>query len=202
MSEYHLEPVVAEPEYRCPLCCAETAEECICEGPAGDARFVIDSEERAEWLLGKLSDLDAAHDRILVNSVDMLKRVAIRKQCLLRRFGAELQDYCDGLRLAPGFRGKTVNFLQGKCAWRSSKTGGPKVTDTEAALAYCQEHDELMDACVTVSYRLRTTDYLKQMEATGELLPGIEVLPEQEQESFYINGAALYRTPKEPEDMK
>lgn len=150
--------------------------------------FAIDSHERAEWLLGKLSDIAAAEERINNNAREMIEKLNKRKSSLLGMFGDQLQEFCEKRRQEPGFKGKTVQFLQGKCNWRSTKTGGVKVADTEAALAYCSENDELVDKCVTVSYRLRTTDYIKVFEETGEMLPGIEIEPLAEVESFYVNG--------------
>jgi phage host-nuclease inhibitor protein Gam len=63
--------------------------------------------------------------------------------------------------------------------------GGLKVTDKDAALAYVQEHDELVDRCVTISYNLRATDYVALKDEIEDL-PGIENVPDRE--TFSIDG--------------
>lgn len=168
--------------------CGFPREDCICEpsvGYIGKEYFHIDTEERAEWLVGKLASLEAEQERVKSNAVDMIARLQRQHDGLLKRFGRELEDYC---RQRNTGKSKTVHFLQGKCYWRTTKTGGAYVADRDAALAYCQEHDELVDSCVHVAYRLRGSEYLKQFEETGELLPGIEAAPTSEVERFYVNG--------------
>lgn len=171
--------------------CGFPREDCICEPSVGlldKGYFRIDTDERAEWLIGKLSGLAFEQERIKSNAADMIARLQRQHDGLLNRFGAELEEFA---KTKLEWKSKTVQFLQGKVNWRTSKSGGPRVTDTEAALQYCQEHDELVDKCVSISYRLRTTDYLKIFEETGEILPGIEVTPVVESDAFYVNGKRL-----------
>lgn len=171
--------------------CGFPREDCICEpsvGYIGKEYFHIDTEERAEWLVGKLASLEAEQERVKSNAAEIVDRLRRQHDGLLKRFGTELEEFCRAKRSG---KSKTVHFLQGKCAWRTTKTGGAYVADPAAALDYCQEHDEMVDACVTVSYRLRGSEYLKQFEGSGEVLPGIEVAPISEVERFYVNGTRL-----------
>lgn len=179
----------------CEYCRAAVPEDCICEPELSFSEFRIDTDEKAEWLLGKLSDLEAAEKRIGENAARMLMTINNRRQALMRRFGPDMLELCEAKRQQPGFKGKTVAFLNGKCNWRTSK-GGLRVVDTNAALEYVQEHDDLVDQCVTISYRLRTTDYLKVVEAYGEMLPGVDVAPESE--AFYVNGTRVSAGSDEP----
>lgn len=191
MTETATEPAMETRDYYiCPGCGAKSTDECVCEPEIQLDTFAIDSEDRAEWLLGKLADLEAAAKRINENAAQMVQQLTNRRTALLRRFGPELQDLCEAKRAEPGFKGKTVKFLNGACNWRAQK-GGPRLVDAEAALKYLDEHDELFEKCVTVSTRVRSTDYVALIEEAGELLPGIEVVPESE--AFYVLGSRIDR---------
>lgn len=168
--------------------CGFPREDCVCEpsvGYIGKEYFRIDTEERAEWLVGKLASLEAEQERVKSNAADIVDRLRRQHDGLLKRFSGELEEFC---RQRNTGKTKTVHFLQGKCSWRTSKVGGAYVADPAAALDYCQEHDELVDSCVHVTYHLRGNEYLKQFESTGEVLPGIEIAPTSEVERFYVNG--------------
>lgn len=164
--------------------------------PLAPPEFHIDSDDRVEWLLGKLADLDARADRVKRNAEEILADIQRQQERLLARFGRELEDYCRQ-KLGPEPRSKTLKFLQGKVNWRTVK-GGPRLVDHEAALAFLDEHDEYFERCVTVTPRVRASDYIALVEETGELLPGIEVVPDRE--AFYVNGQRLEMGQAEEED--
>jgi phage host-nuclease inhibitor protein Gam len=97
-------------------------------------------------------------------------------------FVSRLKDYAR-VQLA-GAKTRTLKTGLLKLSFRAVP-GGLKVTDKDAALAYVQEHDELVDRCVTISYSLRATDYVALRDEIEDL-PGIEEVPDRE--SFSIDG--------------
>lgn len=172
--------------------------------------FHIDSDERAEWLLGKLSDLKAERERISTNAANMIAANMNREKALINRFGDELQQLCEAKRKAPGFKGKTVKFLQGDCNWRALK-GGARIVDPELCTSVFQQDNryDLLRAKMTVtqdpiaieeavsvaklhpnffSVTLEpvAANVKADIEASGEIPDGVEIFPDSE--GFYING--------------
>lgn len=117
----------------------------------------------------QIRDIERSLEWILGNPVWTRKLREYAKQQLE---GAKKRSFNVGL-LKLGFR---------------TKPGGLRVVDDKAALDYVSDHDELVDRCVTVSYRLRATDYIALREEI-EGLPGIEDVPARE--VFLLDGQAV-----------
>jgi len=87
---------------------------------------------------------------------------------------AQIEAYCRSRLQETGDRRKSIQFLQGKCSFRTIP-GALRITDSAAALAYAQE---CLPAAVTTVPTLDTAAYQQRAERTGELLPGLEFTPE------------------------
>ena len=91
-------------------------------------------------------------------------------KCLASREG-ELQEYVREKLASADNRRKSVPFLQGTAGFRTVPAM-VKVTDTPAALAYATEN---LPEAVKTQTVLDTAAYRKAVEASGELLPGVEI---------------------------
>lgn len=166
----------------------------VLDAPQAEA----DTEALALWLGEKKTEIES-----LLAAQMAAKQVWIDR--INERFDArinELQRQWDWLVSNPEWVGRLEAYardlLKGakkrsfnvgllKLGFRT-KPARTQVVDTDAALEYVQEHDELVDRCVTVFYSLRKTDYIAlRAEIPG--LPGIEDVPESE--VFLLDGKAV-----------
>lgn len=154
--------------------------------------FRIDIEERVEWALRKIAQLDADEERIKANAANILKDIETERNAFLHRFGRELEEYAE---THPPKSGKTLKFLNGKLSYRT-QPARLAVVDGPLALAHAWANPELKERCVEITPSLLKSEYIKAVEETGELLPGVEQT--EAMEAFYINGHRLDRVP-EPE---
>jgi phage host-nuclease inhibitor protein Gam len=132
------------------------------------ARFTIDSEKSANWLLGKLAAIEEEQARIKAQAKKRAEELEADRNRLLSRFGAELEAWAKGE--AEARRRKSVTLLHGTLAFRSVPARWT-VTDEDAALMAC--YDACPDAIVA-KITLDKTALLAYVETTGEVLPGIE----------------------------
>src|SRR5579862_5226360 len=93
------------------------------------AAFLIDSDERAEWLLRKLANLEAEKARVQTQAEQILKQLESDAERLRFLFGAQLEEYCRRKIEASKSRRRSVTFLQGTCAFRTVPAT-VKVTDS------------------------------------------------------------------------
>ena len=150
-------------------------------------RFCIDSDEKVEWLLRKITEIDASYERVKANAEALLRAYKRDREWLLRRFGVELEDYCRK-KLGENPRSKTVRFLHGSVSFRTLP-GRLKLTDPGAALEHLRGNNELFERCVKVTETVRVSEYTAIAEETGELLPGLgHVGP---REAVYVCGHRL-----------
>src|SRR5579862_9491144 len=112
------------------------------------AAFLIDSDERAEWLLRKLANLEAEKNRVQAQAEQILKQLESDAERLRFLFGAQLEEYCRRKLQASGNRRRSIHFLQGSCCFRTVPAS-VKVTDSNAALCYAEEN--LPEAMQTVT---------------------------------------------------
>src|SRR5579862_6418052 len=141
--------------------------------------FQIDSDAAANWLLRKLANIEAEKARVQAQATAIVKALNADSERLNFLFGAQLEHYCRE-KIAQG-RGKTVRFLQGTCSLRTVPAG-LRISDQGAALYFAQarmpETVRTLTTLDAAAYRERAQALL---EAHGELLPGVEVMPQQEQ---------------------
>jgi len=147
---------------------------------AGDARpapaepFTIHDEKSANWLLRKLATIESEKQRVQTNAATILAQLNSDADGLKYLYGAQIEAYCRSRLQETGDRRKSIQFLQGKCSFRTIP-GALRITDSAAALAYAQE---CLPAAMTTVPTLDTAAYQQRAERTGELLPGLEFTPE------------------------
>lgn len=142
--------------------------------------FVIDSEERAEWYLRKLANLDAETDRIKANTAKRLQEIATDREGLVQRFGDQLTGWAKGE--AERRRRKTVTLQNGSIAFRAVPSRLVIENDADAmqtAKLVCPdavtvETIEKLDRAALIA---RATETLQE---TGELLPGVKMIEASE----------------------
>lgn len=108
--------------------------------------FRIDSRDRAEWLLAKLSHLKAEKEWVQRNAADITARLDAEHDKLMARFGEELRAWAEGE--LKGARTKTLPLLNGKLSFRTQPER--LVLDAaqrDDAIAWAREHAP--DAVVT-----------------------------------------------------
>jgi phage host-nuclease inhibitor protein Gam len=147
-----------------------------------DERFVLDSEEKVNWLLRKLANLEAEKQRVTVQFQTMMAALESDERSLRFRFENDLRAFAALKLTEGGNRKKTVHLLQGSLSFRTMPQA-IRVKDLTSAIAFarvtnlpCLETvtEEKFNANI---YRQRAQEVL---EERGEILPGIEVLPERE----------------------
>lgn len=151
------------------------------ETPAEPA-FCIDSEDRANWLLRKLANLDAEKERIQTQAETLLRQLESDRASLLHLYEAQLQAYVRARLEATGGRRKSLVLLQGTCAFRSVPPG-LKLANQDAA-----ERHAVIEEMSCFAYKFNGAAYRElaeeRLRETGELLPGMETL--EARESFSI----------------
>lgn len=142
----------------------------------------ITSDAEVDEVLKRLSEIDFA----IRQYEGAIRAQRKAREELLTTHARALHDYC--YSKLDSCKTKTLKFEHGTVSWRAQR-GGPKVSDTEAALSYLQDKPQLWERCVTMTPRLKTSEYVAVAEETGESLPGIEVVPDRE--LFYISGERI-----------
>ena len=139
--------------------------------------FCIDSDQRAEWLLRKLANLEAERVRVTAQAQAIVKQLTADAEDLHFLYGAQLESYCRAKLAQSGNRRRSVHFLQGTCAFRTVPAG-LRISDQAAALHFAQDcglgvvrHVATLDAA---GYRDLAAKHLVD---TGETLPGVETTP-------------------------
>ena len=148
--------------------------------PLAEPAFVIDTADRAEWLLSKLANLDAEADRTKANTAKRLQEIAADRAQLLYRFEADITAWAR--QEADRRRRKSVTLANGVISFRAVPARfavSDEAAATEAARAACPAAVE----AVTVT-RLDRRALLDYVEATGELIDGVELIPASESVSI------------------
>ena len=143
-------------------------------------RFVLDSEDKVNWLLRKMANLQAERERIGAQYETMLKALESEEKSLRWRFEDDLKAFAAMQIAKNGGRRKSLHLLQGTLSFRTLPQS-VKVANAEAALEYAKANNL---PCVATVERLETATYRDVAQTRlvndGELLPGVEVLPERE----------------------
>jgi len=146
--------------------------------------FVIDTADRAEWLLGKLAAIDAEADRMRANTVKRIAELDADRESLLYRFGEQLTAFCRAE--SDRRRRKTVTLANGSVSFRAVPERfviADMDAATETARAVCPA--ALVTETVTRLDRAAFLDAARAaLSGAGELLPGVELLPASESVSI------------------
>lgn len=146
------------------------------------SEFHVDSAEKAEWVLEKLSDLDASRtalearrDAVLNNVAIMESRIKAKQNALLFRFQQELQDFA------------AQNFEKGKKSWVcphgkiSVRTSGEQlfVSDKDKALEWA-EKEAPHAVKVTREFQISKLTDADRMNLESDRPDGFDVEPARE----------------------
>jgi len=153
------------------------------DAPQATEFHVVD-EKTANWVLRKLANLEAERVRIEEQSKKMISSVRTDYDEIIRRYGDELEAWARQELLDHGNRKKTVHTFHATLAFRTV-AAHLKLAEPDEALKYVREHAR---EHLQVIEKLNATTYreeaARRMQQHGEILPGIERVPEQE--SFAI----------------
>lgn len=143
--------------------------------------FVIDSEERANWLVRKIVECRAYGIRAREFAEREQRRAAREEKRLLWRFGRQLEAWAAGEIAKTGGRLKSVALPAGTLSYRRL---GPRliVDDEVAVLNWAREH--CPEAVVTTE-RVSRTALAEMMRATG-VMPDEGAHVEPATERFHI----------------
>ncbi len=153
--------------------------------PAFPIPFAVDSEARAEWLLRKLATIDAEAERMKANTCERLRELQTDRDRLLHRFGEQFMAWARGE--AATRRRKTVTLANGAVTFRATPARFA-ITNEDAAIEAARTACPAALAVATVT-RLDRNALLGYVEATGEVLPGVEWIPAGESVSIKPGGA-------------
>ena len=162
----------------------------LTETPAGDkviavqeAPFVIDTEERANWYLRKVANLEAEKARIKSQAAAMIAQVEADAARLEYRFASQLEAFARQELEKRGGRRKSLTLFQGTLSFRSQ---GPRLSvgdvSSDAALT-CAAGWQATRPTIDRAAYLAAAERI--FADTGELLPGIE--RSEAKESFSVS---------------
>ena len=152
-------------------------------------KFEINDLGTANWYLKTLRNLENEKATIQAQTQAMLRSLDAEIRRLEFRYGPQFQGWVEQELARRGSRSKTLALHQGTAAFRTV-SASLRVMSSRDALDYAWEQGWPVIRSVET---LDAEEYKKQAAAvqaeTGEVLPGIEVIPERE--SFCIRfGAA------------
>ena len=136
--------------------------------------FCIDSEERANRYARKLATIEAERARVKAQAAKIIAQLDGDENSLKDRFEAEAREWARAELAKRGNRRRSLALLQGTFAFRAVPAT-IRLDDVAAALNHAVEVGAVkVDAA---AYRAAA---LEAQKATGELLPGVVLVPASE----------------------
>lgn len=156
---------------------------------AADTRFHIDNDQAANWLLGKLANIDTEIARVQAQAALIVKQLQADRDSLLYLYQGELSAYVSQKIEKSGGRRKTIHFLQGSCSFRRVPAH-VSLTDLSAAIEHAREAGlpvfKSVEKFDTESYRTLAEAW--RDSTAGELLPGVIAVPDTDRFSIKFPG--------------
>ncbi len=150
--------------------------------------FTICDESSANWLLRKLGNIAAEQARVKAQATEILHGLESDASGLLYLYERQLQDYIRLQLEAKHGRSRTLRLIQGTCSFRTVPEH-LRVQNPSEAIRYA---DSAGLPCIVVRRELDSRAYLRDAEAalqaTGEILPGMEIVEERESFSIRFGG--------------
>jgi hypothetical protein len=146
-------------------------------GPALKQGFVVDSNEAADWVLGKMVEKQAR----LAALQKAVERETKQLESLHKRFDEELEHFAK--QKLEGLKERSLHLSFGALSFRASK-GTNKITDMDAAVCWADEH---RPEIVKVSRSVGVSDLLVEAERAGQALPFIDSTGPKENFSISLN---------------
>jgi hypothetical protein len=142
--------------------------------------FHIDSERAADWLIGKYAAIDAEIALLRSQADAAVRRLQSDREGLEHLYQSEFEAFARAAIAADKRGRKSIILPHGTCALRTVPAS-VRVTDATSALIWCRENRPDL---VKVREEADTREYLRiaqeEMQQSGEVLPGVEVVPERE----------------------
>lgn len=153
--------------------------------PVSEDTWRIRDEDDAQWVVGLMVEADAAIERHQAQAAARLAELKGRRERLTARFGAELEAWAKEESERRGRR--SVTLLTGTVAFRKVP-GRLSIADADDAQCGARqiglgEAFETREVFLPAVYREAAQAHL---EETGELLPGIEQIPERDSMSVGV----------------
>ena len=151
------------------------------EQSSGDKRdqFHITDEAGANWYARKLANIETERARVKAQAAAIVAQLDTDEQRLRFRFEAEAREWARAELAMRGNRRRSLTLLQGTFAFRTVPAT-LRVDDLAAALSTAATLGAVkVDAA---AYRAAA---IEAQKATGELLPGVVIVPPSEH--FGIN---------------
>lgn len=153
--------------------------------------FVVDSDDKAAWVVGLMLGLDDEAERIARQAEAMLADVARERARLDHRFGDELRTYARG-RLKG--KSRTFRTMQGDCAFVTNP-GGLRLSDPASALVWATKHlPEAIRHPPAPPPSVIADELKAYVVVTGVAVPGISLVPDVE--TFTVKPAPPPRAPR------
>ncbi len=141
--------------------------------------FHIDSESAALWYLRKLANIEAERQRVKRQAERLVAALDTEAESLKRVYAGELEHWAREELAKKGNRRKTLHTLQGTLRFRH--VPARLAIDEPAALRFAAES---LRACIITKETLNKEAYLEEakfrLEQSGEMMEGIERVPERE----------------------
>lgn len=157
------------------------------EPTAEKQTFLIDSEDRAAWLLRKLKAIRAEQEGIRAATEKRLEELESDYRALVGKFGQQLESWAQGEAEKRRRRTVTVPLAGCSLAFRTvpgklveSAEGGPTRAEIAATLGFMTEPQEPAPDLRKLSEHAR-----QHFAETGEILPGYEFA--EARQSFKID---------------
>lgn len=151
-------------------------------------RFCIDSTDKANWLLRKLAAIDSERALVKAQADEMMRGLDADAARLKALHEADLQAWAKA-ELERQNRGKkTLPLLFGTVAFRTVPAA-LRVTGSREAIEYAQAQGwDVVRSVETLDGEAYRQQAAAVLHETGEVLPGIEIVPERE--SFSVKFGA------------
>ncbi len=157
----------------------------LLEEIAKPENFVVNSDERLAWLVGKKADLASRKARVAVQAASMIADIQREEDRLDDMYGAQAEAVLRDLLSRQRRRNaRSFKFLEGTIGLRTTPEG-LRVTNKDSLMDGILGHPELMplirDSIDATEFKRHVTvaDGRLYLKATGEHLhlPGIELTP-------------------------
>ena len=146
--------------------------------------FHITDEAAANWLLRKLANIEAEKQRVKAQAAEIVAALDADAARLRFLYEAELAAFARERLAQGGNRRKSLHLLQGTLAFRTVPAS-LRVADAEAALPRAHALGCTRVEVDATAYREAAQ---KALEKTGELLPGVQRVPEHESFTLRFGG--------------
>lgn len=148
--------------------------------------FVIDTREKADWLLRKLANLEADEARVKAQSAVMLQQIESDRNSLMGRYQSQLENFTRAELEASKGKRKSITLFNGTVGFRTIPArlmieSEPDAITTARAVAPQTITTETVERFDKKKFMEYATE---RFEQEGELIPGVGRT--EERESFSV----------------